>query len=65
LEVSQNWYSASMTETRRKELVWVASSLRDLRAFPEQVREVMGYALFLAYMRNATLRRKEDEVERS
>ena len=31
-----------------KELVWVASSLKDLRAFPEEVRQVMGFALYIA-----------------
>lgn len=29
-------------------LVWVGSSLEDLRSFPEAVRQVMGYALYLA-----------------
>jgi len=31
-----------------RELVWVASSLKDLREFPEEVRHVMGFALYLA-----------------
>jgi len=31
-----------------KELIWVASSLKDLREFPEEVRHVMGFALYLA-----------------
>jgi phage-related protein len=31
-----------------KPLVWIGSSLDDLRAFPEEVRLVMGYALYLA-----------------
>jgi phage-related protein len=33
-----------------KPLVWVGSSLEDLRAFPEEVRRAMGYALYLAQM---------------
>ena len=37
-----------MTGPTPKELVWVASSLKDLRAFPEEVRQVMGFALFQA-----------------
>ena len=37
-----------MTAPRLKELVWVASSLKDLRAFPEEVRQVMGFALYQA-----------------
>jgi phage-related protein len=31
-----------------KPLVWVGSSREDLRTFPEGVRFVMGYALYLA-----------------
>jgi phage-related protein len=41
-----------------KELVWIASSLRDLRLFPEQVRGVMGYALFLAQRGDKHVRAK-------
>jgi phage-related protein len=37
-----------MTAPQLKELVWVASSLKDLRGFPEDVRQVMGFALFQA-----------------
>lgn len=29
-------------------LIWVDSSLDDLRSFPEDVRQMMGYALYLA-----------------
>lgn len=36
-----------MTETD-KELIWVGSSLKDLREFPQGVKGVMGYALRLA-----------------
>lgn len=31
-----------------KPLIWLGSSLDDLRAFPEDTRGVMGYALYLA-----------------
>ncbi len=31
-----------------KELVWVGSSLQDLKAFPDEVKRTMGYALYLA-----------------
>ena len=31
-----------------KELVWIGSSLKDLREFPDDVRLVMGFALFQA-----------------
>ena len=31
-----------------KSLIWVGSSLRDLKAFPAEVKDVMGYALYQA-----------------
>jgi phage-related protein len=31
-----------------RELIWIGSSLEDLRLFPEEVKDVMGYALYLA-----------------
>jgi phage-related protein len=31
-----------------KPLVWIGSSREDLREFPEQVRSLMGHALFMA-----------------
>ncbi|HJQ31068.1 MAG TPA: hypothetical protein VJ866_02760 [Pyrinomonadaceae bacterium] len=31
-----------------KRLIWVGSSLKDLKAFPEAVKDEMGYALFEA-----------------
>jgi phage-related protein len=31
-----------------KPVEWIGSSLKDLRAFPEVVRETMGFALYLA-----------------
>jgi len=31
-----------------KDLIWVGSSLKDLRGFPDDVKRVMGYALRLA-----------------
>ena len=33
---------------QRKPTIWIASSLDDLRAFPEEVKYEMGYALHLA-----------------
>ena len=32
----------------RKSLVWVGASRKDFRAFPEEVKADMGYALFVA-----------------
>jgi phage-related protein len=31
-----------------KALLWMGSSLEDLKAFPDEVKQVMGYALYLA-----------------
>lgn len=31
-----------------KRLVWIGSSLRDLRNFPDEVQDVLGYALYQA-----------------
>ena len=31
-----------------KPVIWVGSSRRDLRAFPEPVQDHMGYALYIA-----------------
>jgi phage-related protein len=37
-----------MEEPPLKPVMWVGSSRNDLRAFPEPVRDHMGYALYLA-----------------
>jgi phage-related protein len=34
--------------TAQKPLEWIGSSKKDLTGFPEEVQDVMGYALFLA-----------------
>jgi phage-related protein len=31
-----------------KPVIWIGSSLKDLREFPESVRDFMGYALYVA-----------------
>lgn len=33
-----------------KPLAWIASSLKDLKAFPEDVRDVVGFALYEAQL---------------
>jgi phage-related protein len=33
-----------------RQLIWVGSSLEDLRVFPDEVKRTMGYALHLAQM---------------
>jgi phage-related protein len=35
-------------ESSLKPVIWVGSSRKDLRAFPEPVRDHMGYALYVA-----------------
>ena len=47
LDIPYLVYSAVSAPTP-KELVWVASSLKDLRRFPEGVRQVAGFALYVA-----------------
>lgn len=37
-----------MNEKQEKPLRWIASALNDLKKFPEDVQDVMGYALDLA-----------------
>lgn len=37
-----------MTIENRKPLFWIGSSKRDLKAFPDEVQDVMGYALDIA-----------------
>lgn len=39
-----------MTQSSRKNVQWLGSSQDDLREFPEEVRQVIGYALYLAQM---------------
>lgn len=36
------------TKHPEKPIVWIASALNDLREFPEEVRQEVGYALYLA-----------------
>ena len=44
--LSQIWDNAIMEADSTKDVVWVASSLDDLKAFPESVRQFMGFAIF-------------------
>ena len=37
-----------MQPAQPKEVVWIASSLRDLQRFPHSVQKVMGFAIFQA-----------------
>lgn len=37
-----------MERSKLKQLVWIGSSLEDLKKFPEAVKNVFGYALYLA-----------------
>jgi phage-related protein len=46
--VFQFWDNHAVSAPPFRALVWVGSSLKDLRAFPEEVRQIMGFALYLA-----------------
>jgi phage-related protein len=39
-----------MSDKPIKPLEWIASSLKDMRAMPEDVRDVFGKALFMAQL---------------
>jgi len=40
-----------MSETvQPKPLVWIGSSKKDLKTFPEEVQDLLGYALYVAQM---------------
>jgi len=47
VQAYQVWDTARMTASQPKGVVWVASSRKDLRDFPDEVRQVMGCALYL------------------
>ena len=44
------WHAASVAEEggKLRPLVWVGTSLRDLKWFPDEVQDEIGYGLFLA-----------------
>ena len=42
-KIYRNWHNRAV-----KSLFWIGSSLEDLRAFPVDVKQIMGYALYLA-----------------
>jgi len=44
----QKWHTPFHMAPLPKPLVWVGSTKEDLKEFPEEVRQVMGYALYLA-----------------
>lgn len=39
-----------MGEAKNKRLIWVGSSRKDLSSFPDEVKDVMGYALYQAQL---------------
>jgi phage-related protein len=41
-----------------KPVIWVGSSRKDLRAFPEPVQDQMGYALYVAHAAASIATRK-------
>jgi phage-related protein len=42
------WNTCGVNAPLSREVIWVGSSLKDLRRFPEEVRQIMGFALYLA-----------------
>src|SRR5580692_3268690 len=46
--VKSLYLSAAMTTEALKPVIWVGSSLGDLREFPEPVQDHIGYALYVA-----------------
>ncbi|MGB4592337.1 MAG: type II toxin-antitoxin system RelE/ParE family toxin [Coriobacteriia bacterium] len=42
------WDTLRIEPSHLKDLIWIASSLRDLKDFPEPVQKVMGFALLQA-----------------
>ena len=42
------WHDRNVSAPFVKPLVWVSSSLKDLREFPEEVKDEMGFALYEA-----------------
>ena len=48
-DIVKSLYQETMSDTPSlKPVIWVGSSLRDLRAFPDTVQDHMGYALYVA-----------------
>jgi phage-related protein len=45
------WHNRCVDEPPKiKSIVWMGSSRRDLKAFPAEVKDVMGYALYQAQL---------------
>lgn len=47
-EVCRIWHNRHVRTEDPKPVIWVGASLKDLRRFPEEVQDVMGFALYLA-----------------
>jgi phage-related protein len=49
--LGHNWHTMSTGETERpRPLFWIGSALRDLKAFPPEVRQEIGFALYQAQL---------------
>ena len=46
--VSQIWDTRVVTVGVSRDIIWISSSLEELKRFPEPVKKVMGFALFQA-----------------
>lgn len=53
------WDTRRMDSVSPKEVVWIASSLKDLRSFPGPVKEAMGFGIFQAQCGGKHLRAKQ------
>jgi len=42
------WHTYFVDNPKFKELVWIGSTKEDLKRFPAEVRNIMGYALYVA-----------------
>jgi len=42
------WHTYFVDNPKFKELVWIGSTKEDLKIFPAEVRNIMGYALYVA-----------------
>ncbi len=56
--ICQIRHSSRVDTDQPKSLAWIGSSRRDLKAFPEEVKDAIGYALFEAQVGRKSLSAK-------
>ena len=57
-DICQIRHSSRVDTDQPKSLAWIGSSRRDLKAFPEEVKDAIGYALFEAQVGRKSLSAK-------